>query len=178
MCPGEKVGKGWKPILQRPIADMMPGALAPTRRDLDCVFNIEWIWLELEDRHWNIFTIAYPHDIVNGNVLGNSDNERHFRFDSFFDSCSSLRRCDVDARRIWLQLFHCFPNRAHDRQTQVHLPIFLWVGTADHICPPSDRFLRVGCGLPTRKALEDDASVRSNLEVLDRVVVATASRSR
>mgnify|MGYP004504840293 CR=1 FL=1 len=43
MWPGKKVGKGWKPILQRPMAEMIPGAFAPTSRDLDCVFNMECI---------------------------------------------------------------------------------------------------------------------------------------
>jgi len=40
MCPGAKVGRGWNPIRQKPIGAMIPGALAPTSLDLDCVFKM------------------------------------------------------------------------------------------------------------------------------------------
>ena len=44
MCPGAKVGNGWKPIRQKPIGAMIPGALAPTSLDFDCVFSMLATW--------------------------------------------------------------------------------------------------------------------------------------
>ena len=46
--PAENVGRGWNPIRHLPIAEMMPGALAPTKRDVDWVFRIEWIFQLLD----------------------------------------------------------------------------------------------------------------------------------
>jgi hypothetical protein len=49
--PGAKQGSGWKPMRHFPMADIMPGQLAPTRRVLDWVFSIEWICLNMLERH-------------------------------------------------------------------------------------------------------------------------------
>jgi len=41
MWPGENVGSGWNPILHLPMAEMIPGAFAPTSLDLLCEDSME-----------------------------------------------------------------------------------------------------------------------------------------
>lgn len=68
ILPGTKNGSGWKPgqtqqafgsgrgreagspILHFPLDEMMPGELAPTSLEADCVLSIEWIW-RVQARH-------------------------------------------------------------------------------------------------------------------------------
>ena len=119
--------------------------------------------------------MAYPHDIVHGDVLSDSDDERDLRFNSFLNGGCSLRRCDVDTSRVWLQLLHGLPYGTNNRKAQVFLSVLLWVGSTDDICPPCDRLLCIGCSKLTREALKYDTGVASNFKVLNGVIVAIAS---
>lgn len=156
------------------MAEMIPGAFAPTSRDLDCVFSMECIWVNQHVSGAGLLS-TYPHDIVNRNVLSNSNNEWNFRFNGFFNGCRGLGRCNVDTSRVWLQLLHSLPYGANNRKAQVLLSIFLRIGSADNVCTPCNRLLRVGGSKFACKALEDDAGMGPDLEVLNCIIVATAS---
>ncbi len=85
---------------------MMPGELAPTRRDLDCDLSTEWI-LEGENRVAREFYLGHydgthSKHIMQGDVLGNSHDQRYFGFDSFLDGGCSLVSSDIDGGCVGL----------------------------------------------------------------------------
>lgn len=53
-----------------------------------------------------------------------------------------------------------------------------WSHSTNDIRTPFYRFLGVGCGLLSGKALEDYASIGADLEVPNRIIVAVSSRRR
>lgn len=108
---------------------------------------------------FTIVRCTYSHNIVDWDMLGDSNDERDFGFDCFFNGSCSLRCCDVDAGRVWLELLHGFPYGANDWKPQMLLTVFLGVRPTHNIGAPCYRLLRVGCGLLSCEALEDDASV-------------------
>jgi hypothetical protein len=86
-----------------PMADIMPGQLAPTRRVLDWVFSIEWICLNVLERHSaslgereSKLMFSYTKNIMDRNMFRNSNNKRNLRFDGFLDCLGRLCAWDID----------------------------------------------------------------------------------
>lgn len=110
--PAEKVGSGWKPIRHLPMGEIIPGALAPTRRDFDCVLNMEWICYELV---WTIINPKkmriHPQQIMDWYMLGDCDDKGDFSFDCLLNCRGSLMSRDIYCSGIRFQLrFSLYEN--------------------------------------------------------------------
>lgn len=114
ILPGEKQGNGWKPMRHFPTADMMPGELAPTSLDLDCVLRMEWIFAGNSGQYTHVvqplfITPTYPEHVMERDMLGHGNDKRHLCFNSLLNGAGGLVSCYIDARCVWLQLLHSLP---------------------------------------------------------------------
>lgn len=92
-----------------PMGAMMPGALAPTSRDFDCVCKIlDTCVVLVRSIRDGLLQMTYSQDIMKRNVLGNGNNKRNLCLDGILNGFATMRRRDKHSSSIWLQLLFCF----------------------------------------------------------------------
>lgn len=149
----------------------MPGAFAPTRRDLDWVLRIDdtcslLVLAATTYTQW----LTCSHNVMQRYVLSNSDNERDLGLNGFFDRLATLRRCYEDGRGIRFELFLCLPQIWQQGKPQV-----LALLARCHAAYDVRAICETVLGIPGRhspsEALVDDPGVLSNAEILDCIIV-------
>jgi hypothetical protein len=94
------------------MADMIPGELGPTRRDLDCDFSMEWILTSQKRFRHKTSEIghngrAYSEHVMEGDVFCHCHNQRDLGFNGLFNRGCSLVSRYIDRSGIRLELFRC-----------------------------------------------------------------------
>lgn len=104
--------------------------------------------------------------------------KRDLRFDGLLDGGRRLVRRYVDTRRVWLELFHSFPNCAYDGEPEVGGAGFFGVRASYDVGAPGEGFLGVGCGLFVGGSSAREIEMKRSMSCLSNLFLWGKDRAR